>query len=160
MEQANSLLLPGSFTSESSLGIKGMVATMDINSEAEAASTTQSSATSTTGSEKEDVSGPTSTYGGLVVTGEVDTVDADGVVDAVPGEAKQALREHLRRRLSDGTDVCAHSSCFACIPLIEPIHTSPTEYAAQSWREPSPSTRIASRTWYGFTELVVTWLSC
>ena len=37
----------------------------------------------------------------LVVTGEVDAMEADGVVDTVPGEAKAALRNHLRRRLTD-----------------------------------------------------------
>jgi hypothetical protein len=44
----------------------------------------------------------------LVVTGDVETIDADGVVDAVPGAAKAALRDHLRRRLSEGRgDGCA-----------------------------------------------------
>lgn len=111
LERANGLSIPESFASGSDLGVEGMiVAGIDVSSEAEAASTTQSSAPSTTGGDQGDASGsgPASTSGGLVVTGEVDTVDADGVVDAVPGEAKQALREHLRRKLSDGTDVCAY----------------------------------------------------
>lgn len=43
-------------------------------------------------------------HGVLVVTGEVDTIDADGVVDTIPGEAKAALRDQLRRRLTDQPD--------------------------------------------------------
>ena len=39
--------------------------------------------------------------GGIVSTVHVDEVDVDSVVDAVPKEAKAALRQHLRKTLTD-----------------------------------------------------------
>lgn len=110
LAKADGLLLPESFASENNVGTKGMIlAPTGAGTNSEAAST-QSSAASATGSEMRDVSGPPTTSGGLVVTGEINAVDADGVVDTVPGEAKQALRDHLRQKLSDSTDACAQIS--------------------------------------------------
>ena len=116
LPRADSFVLPESFANDSNVRVKSMVVATGPDIMSEAASITQSSAASATGSEKRDISGPPPTSGGLVVTGEVDTMDADGVVDTVPGDAKQALREHLRRRLNDGTDACAHAfTLFYCI---------------------------------------------
>lgn len=96
-----------------------VLAGTDMGSEA-TSTTLSSSATSTTGSERGDPSAPSTVpAGSLVVNAEVDPIDADGVVDPVPGEAKVALRDHLRRRLSESADACMYKSrSVVCMFLV------------------------------------------
>lgn len=77
---------------------------MDRDIPSEAQSVAQSLASTSTSTSTSDLESPVPT-GGLVVTGDIDPVEADGVVDSVPGEAKTALRDHLRRRLSEAGGV-------------------------------------------------------
>lgn len=149
LTHADGITLPEHLQSESTTDLQGMVlaAGTDISSEA-ASTTASSSATSTTGSDLIHMSPRPAATGSLVVTGEAEPIDADGVVDTVPSEAKLALRDHLRRRLSDGTDcACACVVISLILFIVDSIYWLRSNHTTRPTLSITTNTRITPCAW-------------